>query len=366
MKHVILALFIVLTTTVLCAADKNQRKGKIMKLVVKKYDANGNGKLDDDEQAVLLKKFDANGNGELEKDEKMAVAKSLKKKSDETGDESGVPPSKWNTVGFQQANTMGGGKAEIPESGVFRVFVLMGQSNMHGTARARELKAPYNKKHDRIRVWANGQWEYFVPSSKFGPGVSMAHQLAEKWPNDTIGILKISSGGTGISAFEKNWTKERADRTHDGRKGSFYKDLMNAVAEIKNISKPVYSGFVWKQGGADGNRKETAEEYYDTFAKLVSDMRKDLNAPEMPVFILTYASDEDLEKSEKLSSGKRKYLKPVLMAHNKAARDIPKTTTIHHGSDLPKEKDGVHFNHEGQMTLGKMAADAVEKFYKIK
>ena len=366
MKHLALTLLIVFTSTLLGAADRNERKGKIMKLVVKKYDANGNGKLDDDERAVLLKKFDTNGDGELDMKEKMAIAKSLKKKSDETGDESGVSPSKWNTVGFQQANTMGGGKAEIPKSGVFRVFVLMGQSNMHGTARARELKAPYNKKHDRIRIWANGQWEYFVPSSKFGPGVSMAHQLAEKWPDDTIGIIKISSGGTGISAFEKNWTKERADRTYDGKKGPFYKDLMNAATEAKNISKPVYSGFVWKQGGADGNKKETAEEYYNNFVKLVSDMRKDLESPEMPVFVLTNASDEDLEKAkEKIAANKRKYLKPVLMAHNRAGRDIPKTTTVHHG-DLPKGSDGVHFNHDGQMALGKMAADAVEKFYKIK
>jgi len=115
---------------------------------------------------------------------------------DGDGDQRGVTPSKWNTVGFQQANTMGGGEQAIQKGGKLRVFVLMGQSNMHGLARADELKSPYNKKHDRIRIWANGRWEYFVPHYHFGPGVSMAHQLAEKWPNDTIGIIKISSGGT--------------------------------------------------------------------------------------------------------------------------------------------------------------------------
>jgi predicted esterase len=71
---------------------------------------------------------------------------------------------KWNTTGFKQANTMDGGEAAISKSGKFRVFVLMGQSNMQGTGRAKELKAPYNEKHDRIRIWANGRWEYFVPS----------------------------------------------------------------------------------------------------------------------------------------------------------------------------------------------------------
>lgn len=76
---------------------------------------------------------------------------------------------------------MGGGKSEVPSSGLFRVFVLMGQSNMLGTARASRLKPAYREKHNRIRIWANGNWEYFLPHDRFGPGVSMAHQLAAKW-----------------------------------------------------------------------------------------------------------------------------------------------------------------------------------------
>jgi len=82
----------------------------------------------------------------------------------------------------------------------------MGQSNMHGLARAAELKSPYREKHDRIRIWANGQWEYFVPRNRLGPGVSMAHELADLWPKDTIGIIKISDGGTGVRAFERKWS----------------------------------------------------------------------------------------------------------------------------------------------------------------
>lgn len=91
---------------------------------------------------------------------------------------------KWKTMGFEQPNSMGGGEAAIPETGKFRVFILMGQSNMNGSGRAKELEAPYNQKRERIRIWANGRWEYLVPSNKFGPGVSLAHQLADFWPDD--------------------------------------------------------------------------------------------------------------------------------------------------------------------------------------
>jgi hypothetical protein len=315
---------------------------------------------------------------------------------------------KWNTTGFKQANSMGGGEAAIPKSGKFRVFVLMGQSNMTGAARAKELKPPYTEKHDRIRIWANGRWEYFVPSVRFGPGVSMARQLAAFWPDDTIGIIKVASGGTGIRGFEKNWSFERANLTFDGKKGSLYKDLMNAVAEAKRMSKPEFSGFVWKQGGADGTKKVLGTEYYDIFKQLILDVRKDLGAPDLPVFMPSYMNDEDLLKAvrrilsdEELRKirnlagkppvkdadllaavlahlneaspaklrkafGKRPYIAAVIAAQNRAGRELSNVATIYPG-ELPRIGGGNnHINAEGQIQLGKITASAVGEFYKAK
>jgi hypothetical protein len=349
-----------------------------------KSDVNKDGKLDDAELLVLRDFFQARRNA----------------KADAAAD-------RWKTTGLQQANTMGGGQAAIPKSGKFRVFVLMGQSNMHGTGRAKELKAPYTQKHDRIRIWANGRWEYLVPSQRFGPGVSFAHQLAAFWPEDTIGIIKVSSGGTGIRGFEKNWSFERANLTFDGKKGSLYKDLMNAVAEARRISKPEFCGFVWKQGAADGTKKVLANDYYDTFKQLVSDLRADLVVPDLPMFVPSYMNDDDLlkaamsnmsdedlrtvsnpadktvvKKSELLkavlgylnessvsklrkTAGKRPYIATVIAAQNRAGRDIPNVVTIYPGS-LPKGADGTHYSSEGYITLGKMTASAVETFYQLK
>ncbi len=312
---------------------------------------------------------------------------------------------KWKTTGLQQANSMGAGEAEIPKSGKFCVFVLMGQSNMAGAARAAELEAPYTDKHDRIRIWANGRWEYFVPTQRFGPGVSMARELAELWPDDTIGIIKVASGGTGIRGFEKNWSFERADLTFDGKKGSLYLDLMNAVTEARRISDPEFCGFVWKQGAADGTKKVLADEYFDTFKQLVADLRSDLDTPDLPVFIPSNLSDEDLlkailagtndqdvakakdsagkalENDEDLlgvllsylqengslkAFGKRRYIGTVITAQNRAGREIPNATTIYPG-DLPRIGNGDnHINAEGQLMLGKITASAVEDFYKVK
>ena len=131
----------------------------------------------------LIKRFpksDANKDGKLDDEELLALRDFLqnrRRKADPAPAENGksqAAADPWRTPGFKQVNTMGGGEAAIPENGKFRVFVLMGQSNMHGTARANELKPPYAEKHERIRIWANGRWEYFVPTQRFGPGVSFA------------------------------------------------------------------------------------------------------------------------------------------------------------------------------------------------
>jgi len=315
--------------------------------------------------------------------------------------------NKWKTKGFQQANTMGGGEAAISKNGTFRVFVLMGQSNMTGRAKASELEPPYNEKHERIRVWANGRWEYYVPSRHFGPGVSMAHQLAGFWPEDHIGIIKVSVGGTGICAFEKDWSYERAELTFDGKTGPLYQDLLNAIAEAKRISKPEFSGFVWKQGAADGTRKELADAYFDRLNQLISDLRLDLGTPDLPVIIfphrtdkallkaiqarmseedqlqaqksankapendeellevlLSYLYEDDSSKARNLA-GRRPYIGTVIMANNKAGREIPHVHAIIHGK-LPVLDDGIHFNAEGQIMLGKITADAFEEIYQGK
>ena len=233
----------------------------------------------------------------------------------------------------------------------------------------------------------------------------MAHQLAELWPEDNIGIIKVAVGGTGICGFEKDWSFERAELTWDGKKGPLYKDLENAVTEARKISKPEFCGFVWKQGAADGTRKELAYAYFERLNQLISHLRTDLGSPNLPVFVFPYMTDKELLKAvqvqmseEELSEaknsaskpsendeellktllsylykdnaskarkllGRRPYIGTVIMAQNKAGREIPNVRAVRHGK-LPVGDDGVHFNAEGQLQLGKITASAVEDFYK--
>lgn len=263
--------------------------------------------------------------------------------------------------GLKQANTMGGGKAGIPKTGKFRVFLLAGQSNMTGQGRAAQLKPPLNQPHERIRVWANNRWEYFIPKRSFGPGLNLAHELAEHWPNDTIGIIKVAIGGTGILSFQPDWSKESADRSKDGRKGDLYRDLTGAVNAARKVSDFELTAFCWKQGGKDMRYPKLAAEYLGNFRKMITGLRKDLGAPNLPAFIGAYATREELENFAGKINKSRPGAKDVIKAHLDAGDQIPHVVTFPHGK-LPCHADGIHYNTEGQLTLGKLFADQIRQY----
>ena len=66
---------------------------------------------------------------------------------------------------------------------------------------------------------------------------------------------------------------------------------------MKLHSNPIQSfcGFVWCQGGADAKFKNLADDYYQTFERLVLDIRTDLSTPNLPVFILTSLNDQEID-----------------------------------------------------------------------
>jgi hypothetical protein len=91
------------------------------------------------------------------------------------------------------------------------------------------------------------------------------------------------------------------------------------------------------------------------------------NAPENDVgrleVLLSY-----LERTGGLNKvfGKRLYMAEVIMAQNRAGREMPNVTTLYPG-ELPLIGGGNdHYNSEGYVMLGKFTADAVEEFYAVK
>ena len=53
--------------------------------------------------------------------------------------------------------------------------------------------------------------------------------MAKAWPDETIGIIKFSIGGSSVLAWKPDWSKKDADPVGQGRHGSLYKKLMEKV-----------------------------------------------------------------------------------------------------------------------------------------
>ena len=248
-----------------------------------------------------------------------------------------------------------------------KVLILLGQSNMVGQARADEFPVEMNAPSDRRLILSDEGWSPLVPGHRNGPEISLAYELAQAWPEETIGIIKVAVGGTGIRAFIPDWSQEIADVTGDGHKGSLYAQVMARIEQAMEISEVEFIGVVWKQGGKDSWSAEAAEGYLEYLTAIIEALRYDTNTPTLPLFISTYYDAQDLlfnfDTLAEVAHG-REALFDVLMAHNLAQDEIPYTQTVTTGW-LPVASDGIHFNTEGQILHGQLLADAIWFYYEF-
>jgi len=256
----------------------------------------------------------------------------------------------------------------VPEHGTKRVFILAGQSNMVGYGDITTAPEIFKKRHERICIVSHGQMRRLVPNDRsgargFGPELSFARRMANLYPDDTIIIIKVASGGTGIAAFLPDWSKEEADLTQDGQKGPLYKKIKAQIEQVKRIPGAKFMAFLWKQGGKDSRFEGPAKKYSENLNALAAGLREDTGVKNLPFIVATPMTQKRLD--EALATGvrnkRRPYAEFVLQAQLDAERKIPHAYTLAHGSDLPKISDGVHFNTEGQIKLGEIFADKYEE-----
>ncbi len=264
-----------------------------------------------------------------------------------------------------------------------KVFILSGQSNMGGWGNSLELTDSLRYGTENKLMFENGKWQKLKPHRKtntkqkedfgmtafnFGPEISFANELTKAYPNETIGIIKSSTGGTGILAWSPNWTKEQADRTNDGRKGDLYKVLIDKVKAAQKEADIEIVGFLWQQGGKDMTQVSLGKEYFENLKSLIEGLRKDLNLPNLPVFIGCSVSKEtlnNLNNIDKAQLDQIKKLRPgveyVIRARFKAEENIPNVTVVV-TPNLEKHPKNVHYNTKGQLGLGEYYARTFLEF----
>jgi len=213
--------------------------------------------------------------------------------------------------------------------GPVKVFILAGQSNMEGQAVADLEGKDYNEgrgtlnflmrdpaKAPLLKHLKDGQgrwtvredvWVRYKPEDgplkagpltlgftvyggrhHFGPELQFGHVVGDHFDNQVL-LIKTAWGG-------KSLYRDSRPPSSGGAVGPYYTkmlaDVREALANLKN-EFPTYdgggyelAGFVWYHGWNDGCEPKTAvPEYERNLVNFIKDVRKDLNAPRLPVVI---------------------------------------------------------------------------------
>ncbi|SDM82510.1 sialate O-acetylesterase [Sediminibacillus halophilus] len=151
-------------------------------------------------------------------------------------------------------------------------FLMLGQSNMAGRGFIHETTPIFN---ERISMLRNGRWQMMTEPINYDrpvSGISLAASFAEAWcqhnQEDTIGLIPCAEGGSSLD----EWAVEETLFRH-------------AVSEAKfAMETSELTGILWHQGESDSTNGNH-QVYYDKLLSIVEMLRKELDAPEIPLII---------------------------------------------------------------------------------
>lgn len=151
-------------------------------------------------------------------------------------------------------------------------FLMIGQSNMAGRGFIYEVTPIYN---ERIQMLRNARWQMMTEPVNYDrpvAGVSLVGSFAEAWchahEEDSIGLIPCAEGGSTID----EWAVD----------GPLFR---HAVSEAKfAMQNSELSGILWHQGESDSSNGKY-KVYYAKLLVIVTALREELNAPELPFII---------------------------------------------------------------------------------
>lgn len=214
-----------------------------------------------------------------------------------------------------------------------QLFLLIGQSNMAGRGPiGPEDKAP----HSRVFMLTKElTWVPAVDPLHFdkpeiagvGPGLSFARALAERDSHVVIGLIPAAFGGTSLDEWKPG--------------GKLYIDAVDRTREA--LKNGTLAGILWHQGEAD-RAPERAATYIDRFNAMITQLRADLGAPDVPVIVgETGRFHTDAEEINSVLA-----TLPSHVAH----------CAFVSSEGLTDRGDGLHFDTASQHELGRRYAAA--------
>jgi hypothetical protein len=117
-------------------------------------------------------------------------------------------------------------------------------------------------------------------SSHIGPELQFGHVMGDHFDEPVL-LIKTAWGG-------KSLYKDFRPPSSDGDVGLYYEKMVQEVrAALEQLGDRPYElrGFVWMQGWNDMCTKPAIPEYADNLVNLVADIRREFDAPNLPVVI---------------------------------------------------------------------------------
>ena len=191
-----------------------------------------------------------------------------------------------------------------------KVFLLAGQSNMDGRAKASGLseidKQRLKKAQKNVTLFYNFNEGKPLDTTKvakhtakkfgadylFGPELFFGIRMSEEYPDHNIILIKRARGGMSLyGAWNPDWSIEKASLINEQDQPQLYSEFINYSNKVlSSLEKDNYKlcGMLWVQGESDSGKKggmEPREAYEDNLTKLVSRVRQDFNSPELPFLL---------------------------------------------------------------------------------
>lgn len=228
----------------------------------------------------------------------------------------------------------------------YRVFLLAGQSNMVGSGDLTLLSPTERQLPENVRFFADHQaWDLRRSYGRFGPEITLAHQLAEAFPQDTLVFIKTAVGGSSLLDWAPEWNEADATITGNAHFGPLYEKMQASLAEHLDSKNVQVEALLWMQGERDARIPEAGEHYYRNFETLITRLRADLGEA-LPVLFGHVNPPVDRYPA----------IATVNQAQEQIAQDLPKLYLVD-TDGLSKLDDQVHYDTEGQRMLGQRFAD---------
>ena len=227
----------------------------------------------------------------------------------------------------------------------FHVYLLIGQSNMAGRGKLdkdNRISAERVVKLENNCNWAAANEPLHLDkiSAGAGLGASFARALADADPSVTIGLVPCAYGGTSLD----EWMPDRY----------LYKQAVLKTKEA--MRRGVLKGILWHQGEADAGNLKKAATYAERLVKMMASLRRDLDAPDVPVVVGELGPY--LDEFVRINNSLREW-KTVNEQIRLAAKRIPNCHCVSSEGLVETIGDNLHFSTPCLRILGRRYADAI-------